>query len=372
MPAFSWANPAVANHPSSVKLLAHMAAGPDPLSVVSFAPRQVDSALLLAVAALLIINSHLEAFYPKPWLAADGTLGNSLFIMLSGYGVQASLMAKRQGFFSYASRRLTRLYPTVLIAAVVVGLPQMIQAARAGPGAVIEFLIYPTPYTYVQIILPIYVALYWAGRWRSVRVLAAAVVVCGLTYAWVGFRDSLSLPAGTKLSLGRQTPFGSGSINWTLAFIGAAAACAGLRPKFTIGRVTAVFMLLSGYFTLKFLMVVKGNLTTVYPVLLFAVLAICALAMLTFGDPKAVDALPAPLRRAVRWLAVLTLETYVVHELLLTWPAFARLPFPVNIAALLAVTLAVAYAVHIAAARVRATLDSPARRSTASIDFYGR
>ena len=38
----------------------------------------------MAIAAVLIANSHLERFYPHPWVAGDGLLGNALFFFTAG------------------------------------------------------------------------------------------------------------------------------------------------------------------------------------------------------------------------------------------------------------------------------------------------
>ena len=81
--------------------------------------------VVLAVCALLIVNSHLEAFYPTgfQFLAADGLLGSSLFYMLSGFGIQSSLMSREQGFGSYIRQRILRIYPgVILVVAVLLGI----------------------------------------------------------------------------------------------------------------------------------------------------------------------------------------------------------------------------------------------------------
>src|SRR5262245_5871015 len=69
--------------------------------------RRVDTTIVRVLAMLLIANSHLEALYPRPWLAGDGLLGNSLFYVLSGFGLAASAEARGlAGFGPWFARRL--------------------------------------------------------------------------------------------------------------------------------------------------------------------------------------------------------------------------------------------------------------------------
>ena len=74
-----------------------------------------DTLLLRALAALLIANSHIEAFYPVRQLAADGLLGDSLFFFLSGYGLALSARKSQRGFLEWYGRRLSRIYPALLL-----------------------------------------------------------------------------------------------------------------------------------------------------------------------------------------------------------------------------------------------------------------
>lgn len=78
-----------------------------------------DTTALQCAASLLIANSHLEAFYPRPWMAADGLPGNSLFFLLSGYGLMRSAKRQDRSFGEYYSRRILRIYPALLLVVLV-------------------------------------------------------------------------------------------------------------------------------------------------------------------------------------------------------------------------------------------------------------
>jgi peptidoglycan/LPS O-acetylase OafA/YrhL len=52
----------------------------------------VNTRFLLFIAAVFVVNSHLEAFYPNPVLAGDGLIGYSLFFFVAGLGLALSGM----------------------------------------------------------------------------------------------------------------------------------------------------------------------------------------------------------------------------------------------------------------------------------------
>src|SRR4051812_20962631 len=112
----------------------------------------LDTTLLRAFSALLVANSHLEAFYSPTWLAGDGLLGNSLFFLMAGYGLARSGAANRPVFSSWFLRRLIRLYPAmwlVIISALILG-------ADGSPHVTALTFFWPTPFTFVEFVVPLY------------------------------------------------------------------------------------------------------------------------------------------------------------------------------------------------------------------------
>ena len=69
--------------------------------------------ILKAFAALLVVNSHMEAMYADyGYLATGGAIGDALFFFCSGY----TLFFDRGGsFMNWYKRRISRIYPTVLV-----------------------------------------------------------------------------------------------------------------------------------------------------------------------------------------------------------------------------------------------------------------
>jgi len=70
-----------------------------------------DTVFLRFIAIVLIVNSHLDLYYPVSQLGTGGTIGNSFFFMLSGFGLLLSQRKSARGFIIWYVRRLIRIYP---------------------------------------------------------------------------------------------------------------------------------------------------------------------------------------------------------------------------------------------------------------------
>ena len=74
-----------------------------------------DTHFLRFVAICLIVNSHLDAYYPTPMLATGGMLGNSLFFMLSAFGLAISWRSHPRPFSEWYGRRIRRILPPIWV-----------------------------------------------------------------------------------------------------------------------------------------------------------------------------------------------------------------------------------------------------------------
>lgn len=72
------------------------------------------------VAVLLIINSHADIMYPKfQMLATGGAIGDCLFLFCSGFTL---FWGGQKSFDSYYKRRISRIYPSVIMSVLFVHL----------------------------------------------------------------------------------------------------------------------------------------------------------------------------------------------------------------------------------------------------------
>ena len=119
-----------------------------------------DTSLSMSLGILLVVNSHLEGFHPRPWLAGDGLLGNYIFFFLSGLRISSG-QSRHCSFVRYANQRIMRIYPAVWIATAA-------HALAAGSAfqttSFFHTFVWPTNYTYVAWILPFYAVLFFILR----------------------------------------------------------------------------------------------------------------------------------------------------------------------------------------------------------------
>ena len=74
--------------------------------------------MLKAIAAILVMNSHMDAMYGEyAWMATGGAIGDALFFFCSGYAL--FLSNKQDNFFNWYKRRVQRIYPSVIIVALI-------------------------------------------------------------------------------------------------------------------------------------------------------------------------------------------------------------------------------------------------------------
>lgn len=147
--------------------------------------RHLGIDFLRFVAIVLVINSHMDAFYPIPQIGTGGALGNALFFMLSAFGLAQSQQRSAQDFWMYLKKRIIRIYPAVWVTAVVLIFPLVLYYYFSNPsllailkaefnwnGGVLQslsILFYPPPaFWFLQALLVFYVIAYmymhWFGR----------------------------------------------------------------------------------------------------------------------------------------------------------------------------------------------------------------
>ncbi len=161
--------------------------------------------LLRAVAILLIVNSHLDAFYPEPRFATGGALGNALFFCLSGYGLGGPGRRADCGFARWYLRRVCRIYPALTIAVLLLAVLPGGDWRSWAPGDLVAAFVWPTPYWFVAALMLFYAALYplrGLGRPAAYLALAAALWIPYLGWYFTG------------LDLSRYTIEGEGHFKW--------------------------------------------------------------------------------------------------------------------------------------------------------------
>ncbi len=307
--------------------------------------RTIETAPLMALAAFLIVNSHLEEFYPKAFLAADGLLGNSLFFFLSGLGLDLSQSRRQRSFLSYYRQRIVRLYPALILCVFVFS----VVAGNAWSGWSLapyaKRYLWPTGYTYFKDIVPFYAIFFFVMRLNSANAYAAALFLTVPLYLVLYIPDARQISNHWHLSMGSRPGYVHDVAYFQVMLFGGLAAklwkqvTVLQRSPRLIYLVTAI--VLATYLTLKYVMVVQARIAKWYCLLHLLVFVSCGCLLLALTSSPVVRLYRSI--RPVNWLidviAALTLEIYLVHLYLVGYPWLARIRFPFNIMVLAALTL---------------------------------
>lgn len=289
--------------------------------------------VLKAVAALLIINSHLEHFHLRAWMSVDGMLGNTIFFFTAGCLLSESLCrSPGLSLRVFFVKRLLRMYPEVWIITLILPPDPVDWSSIEGMW---KSFVYPTQFSFVYLSVPLYPLFYLALKTdclsRKLGVLGSALLVSGGIGAWMKVMDigSFSVPWS---ELGRGV--------WTLQYggamcIGAWMSAHSERRGVSQSRKSGYYMwglvvVGSIYLFLRALAVpsvaqifggqIHGCALLAMPVAV--AVAACAFKWLELQSLNGVVAL------AVGFLAVNSWQTYLVHVGLSHLPVVRALSFP--------------------------------------------
>ena len=142
----------------------------------------LDTFFIRFIAIVLITNSHLERLYPIPQLGTGGAIGNSLFFMMSGYGLYLSFRKRELPFLKWYKRRITRLYPSVVLAVVAIHFLYWNGWSYWGWRDYLTVFIWPTPYWFIKLLMIFYIIFFIIlkqGR-PLLFLFGMAILTCGL------------------------------------------------------------------------------------------------------------------------------------------------------------------------------------------------
>ena len=332
---------------------------------------------LQAVAAILIANSHLEGLYPRSWMAADGFIGNSIFFLLSGYGITISLLGREQTFVHYYVRRILRIYPVVWLVEIIFDFLLQGEWKSAGWRDYVHLLVYPTAYGYVRQIMVFYALFYLMKRRLRAGVLFKLMAALCLPLFGLYAYDICQNPMD-RLQLGAANDWLWWVFFFQVMLLGGYLAFRPnppasdrrsptpvmIRSPLSAFLVFAVCFLV--YVALKFLMVlgvkVPGLGFTFARLYLLLFLLIPPMLYLAFSlgtSESWLNWLKAlrPVQWAVALVGGLTLEIYIVHGFVFENEHVQKLVFPLNVAVFFLVTFALAWGINLAARFVRRVLE---------------
>lgn len=277
--------------------------------------RHTDTTLMLFMATVLITLSHLDAFVPDKRIATGGAIGNSLFFFLSGYGLAMSLNAagtdaSEPSLLAYLGKRLSRLYPAVLIVACAMLATDQIHIASITDFA--EVFVWPTPFWFISAVVVFYVPVFYLARLKPAGMAMALAL---LVVPYIFFYSQLDLSTFVV-----EGPDYFKWINYFgITLMGCLVARLKLTPRFNLFTVAALLISLLLFLATK-LTVFRYDMgymqflfhVWLYPIVFFS---FHILSSETVLKPIRVT----PFFPAIALLAGLTLEIYLTQTAWIHW-----------------------------------------------------
>ncbi|MBS4033342.1 MAG: acyltransferase [Ignavibacterium sp.] len=157
------------------------------------------------MAILLITNSHLDHLYPIFQLGTGGAIGNSLFFMLSGYGLALSWEKEKRKFPQWYKRRILRIYPSLIL---VVGIFDLFMRGSWKSWTFLDYLTaftWPTPAWFISALMLFYIVVFIMLKKRNQNAFLFAIFLLFIPYFYMYF---------TYLDISQYNIEGPGYFKW--------------------------------------------------------------------------------------------------------------------------------------------------------------
>ncbi len=286
-----------------------------------------DTKFLRVIAILLIVNSHCKLYYPISALGTGGALGNSLFFMLSSYGLLLSESRQSRGFTDWYSRRIVRLYPSIWIVVTLLLLPKRIFQGTFEISNILDFFsnyFYP-PFWFINTIIIFYPIVFIVIKNYNVKkiIYLAIPTIFLYIYCYFQFVDL------TKFSI-ESIPFAL--LSYFLIFLfGVYLASINKRITYEGTKDLVVFFLLIIIIYIHKILLSLGILCStqfLHHFLLFPFLYY-SLKVARSDLVKMMMDLPL-ISKSINYISSITLEIYMVHTVISFMFLNFGISFPIN------------------------------------------
>lgn len=286
----------------------------------------MDTRLVRCIAVLLIANSHLSDYYPLPQLAGDGLLGNSLFFLMSGFGLAVGDTRRRRSAVQWFSRRFMKLYPSLAVVLAFTAVYDFPALRIHGASEIVWGIFWPFRYPFVRQITTFYVIYFLWSRTRAANWPVATIAA--LIPVYVLWREVS--PDETRTH----------AMHWVYYFqmflLGVALSKVRMPESQRARNIVACALpaLFLAYVGTKFVLSRSGQAESQVHFLHLLAVPVLLAMMTAFTDTRLtslVDRRPVS-KRFADWLAGATYEIYLVHYLVLELDRVRAAPLPANLA----------------------------------------
>lgn len=151
---------------------------------------RIDTDLLRFIAIVFITNSHLDVLYPIKEMGVGGSIGNSFFFMLSGYGLWVSHQKNKLSLLNWYGRRILRIYPTFFLVTLVFAVIYDGAWNQWLVSDYIEHMFWPNYYWFISAMMVFYVFMYVLLQFGIKAIFIAAVF---LIFGYIYYYNQLDL-----------------------------------------------------------------------------------------------------------------------------------------------------------------------------------
>jgi len=138
----------------------------------------------------------MDILYPIKSLATGGAIGNSLFFMLSSYGLYLSYGGKGTSFLQYFKRRITKLYPNVWAELIILFIPFSIFIDQVLLDSkfffsYLSYFVFPYHHWFLACLLIYYIIIFpLLKRYKTLLVILLIFLsLSGYTYIYIEYTD---------------------------------------------------------------------------------------------------------------------------------------------------------------------------------------
>ena len=310
-----------------------------------------DTQFLRALAILLVINSHLDSYYPIPYIGTGGAIGNSIFFFLSAFCLYLSQQKQSQNFREGLTKRISRIYPSLWIVLISLYMPVMLWQGKLRYSTILTFIGYffSPPFWFLQELLVYFVLAFpvFKNLWK-INVLVVLAIM-GIAYS-AGYLTFVDL---SRWSV-EESPFDL--LHYFMIFLfgiyiakkDKEIAYSSFKDYFPLFSIVGLIYLH------KFLML-KGLYIEYQFLQQLAMYPLCYYLLKISRSPFIMtNLMRSPyLSRSVEFLANHTLEIYMVHQTISAPIQHMQIPFPINIIIFLALTFVLSTIVNSLAHSIR-------------------
>ena len=277
----------------------------------------------------MIINSHLDRYYPIPYIGTGGALGNSIFFCLSAFGIYLSQQKKGKPFSEWFKGRISRIYPSMWIVLLFLTMPIMLMLGQMNDAYVMTFIgqFFNPPHWFIRALLVYYLLSFFLLRDNQRTKLLTVFGLLGILYftsyfTWV----DLSKWTVEDTSIKLIHYFMIFLFGFYLASKNKSIAYTGVHNYFVLIFLVAVvyghkFLMTKGlYPELQFI-----QQAAMYPIVYYLLkISRSPFVSLILSKSKVISSI-------VQFISNHTLELYIVQETIVYPVLKLNFPFPMNV-----------------------------------------